>query len=57
MAASQQKETTMKISEIMTVDVETAAPDDTLQTAAQLMAVRNRHSAGLRRHAPGWDDH
>lgn len=28
----------MKVSEIMTLDVATAAPDDTIQTAAQLMA-------------------
>jgi CBS domain-containing protein len=28
----------MKVSEIMTLDVDTAAPEDTIQTAAQLMA-------------------
>jgi CBS domain-containing protein len=28
----------MKVSELMTLDVETAAPEDTVQTAAQMMA-------------------
>jgi hypothetical protein len=40
----------MKVSEIMTLDVETAAPEDTVQTAAQMMADGRRgRASGMRR--------
>src|SRR5690348_11316073 len=38
MRSAQEAEVTMKVGDVMTPDVEMAAPDDTVQTAAKLMA-------------------